>query len=176
MLVKYYTCRDMDRPLSIPDVGVPECLKNQHMKVAKLSALRTCSLYLPPPPREIPLVLISVRGWVDPRTIVRSKGWSQRKISVTPSGIETATFRFLVRCLKQMRHRVPPFLSSQSLNLNKVIIDRLGNVLSKHQHRLFISKQRSYVILDIYFMERQTHRNVKEAAVRYVWVRYSFSQ
>jgi len=48
-------------------------------------------------PQKIPLVLISVRGWVRP------KGLCQWKIPMTPSGIEHATSR-----LNQLCHRVPP--------------------------------------------------------------------
>jgi hypothetical protein len=96
----------LDRPWGFQEVKAPRFQDVRHVKVVRLLAARTGHFT----PWEIFVVLISVRGWVDPWAVVRPEGLCQWKIPVTPSGIVPATYQLVAQCLSQLRHRVSPRL------------------------------------------------------------------
>ena len=88
---------DSTGPLGSRRVRPPEFLDNLHMKVVS-------PRHRPPLHQEISLVLIYVRGWVDPTAVL----WHEK---LSQSGIEPATFRLVARCLNQLHRGVSPAIS-----------------------------------------------------------------
>jgi len=97
LVSKIYAITSLDRPLRSRTLRLPEFLDIWHTKVVGLSAHRTGHLY----PKEMSLVLISVRSWVEPRALVM-EGLSQQKIPFAPLGIETMSFRPVAQTLNQV--------------------------------------------------------------------------
>ena len=102
---KSHPCRGLDRPLELHEVEAPKISKQSAHDGGKVVSPMH---WLPLPRKRFPLVLISVRGWADPRAIVRPEGLCQWKIPMTPSGTEHAAFCLVGHSLNQLHHHTCP--------------------------------------------------------------------
>jgi hypothetical protein len=84
-------------PLGCERSRLPYLLHCRLVSLKRLAALYSPGKFL---------VLISVRGWVHPRAMVRLEGLAQLKNPMTSSGFDPAAIRLVAKCLKPLRYRV----------------------------------------------------------------------
>jgi hypothetical protein len=89
--------------------------------VVRFSALRTGRAQLPRNTIFLLLVLISVRGFVNPRT---QCGWKKK---ITSSGIEPAIFLFVAYCLKHYATACAPN------HLDRIKKERVTNQIVRYR-------------------------------------------
>ena len=95
----WYVCMCKSSPIT--GLDRPKGSKGSQISWQQHRMVVGCQPYAPAAftPQEILLVLISVRGWVDPRAIMRSKGFYINENRLTPAGIEPASFQFVAQHL-----------------------------------------------------------------------------
>jgi hypothetical protein len=91
-------CNRPWRPTGLSEVEAPHFL---HKRLTDGGEVVSLTCRLPFTLRKI-LVLISVRGLVEPRAIVRLEGLGKLKNPMKSIGIESATFRLIAQCLNQL--------------------------------------------------------------------------
>jgi hypothetical protein len=98
-----YHCRP-GQALRVPGGWGSQISRQSAHEGGKFSALRTGRLT----PRKYSWYSFLLETESIPGPQCSRKDYVNKKSQMTPSGIETATFRLVAQCINQLRYRVPP--------------------------------------------------------------------
>jgi hypothetical protein len=117
----------------------------------RLSASHACC---PLPPGRF-LVLISVRGSVDPEAISQLAGLGQLKNIITSSGIEHATFWLVAQYLNQLHYCVPPngICAKQKYNLILLHFSLTVTSFNSLSHTILLLSQRKCMFTEAWHVD-----------------------
>ena len=101
MLGKSNPITGLEKSWGFQESEDPKFQDNRHMKVVRLSALRTGRLY----PRKYSWYLFLLEAESTPGPWCGRKDYVNEKLSMITSGIEPATFQDVAQCLNQLRHQ-----------------------------------------------------------------------
>ena len=150
-------------PKGSRSLRLPDLHDNRHMKVVKLSAQCTRHLYAP---RNILVARFCYTlSWC--RSIAWSEGIHQKKIPLTPLGIEPVTFWLVAQYLNQLWHHVHIFLPSvrqKQMEGNMLVIKTLNSTRGISRRATAISKAKDYHTKAKWW-RRHTETNAVEFAI-----------
>jgi hypothetical protein len=145
------------------------------MKAHRVVRLSSSAVGCPLPPGRF-LVLISVRGWVDPRDTVWLEGLGPLKIPMTSLRIEPVTFRLVAKCLNQLRYLVPhPYaitkVKEQSPKLWSLAIKIYIYTFQREMTKLrqFSEQCLKYKMTDIYYHRQQKYLRERSLITTLPW-------
>ena len=98
----------MYRPRRYQEIEATRFHENRNMKMVSFSTLPNCSIYTP---CDIPDTQFCYRLRRPQGQCVAGKIMLRK---MTTSAIKTATFRLVAQCFKQLRHRMPLIINSET--------------------------------------------------------------
>jgi hypothetical protein len=146
--------------------------EDRRMKTITLSDLRAGRLY----PQEILMVLITVSGWVEPRTTAQPEGLSQWKIPMTPSGIEPATFRLVKQITYKYIHWFWNIASLSSFIALSLSLSHVKNQVHKTEFTepcFVVPKMATFLSLEHFTFLNSWSHYVEKAAAFKRWFKVS---
>ena len=148
MIFLRFPTTGLDRPMGFQEAEAPEFLDNRHMKVVRLSALRTSRLY----PQEVFMIPI-ICGDINVNYLTEN-GMKRQLDAMLVSHTLTSTVKFRTKTWSKSSTTVDNILLN-ALQFDNYSITRVINGLSDHDTQLLTRN-------DINLQKQTGHKNYQE--------------